>query len=111
MIVSTLCRVYESDELSKTLIRLFHAEGQALRLLMQLIYRDLKATSKFCINLVMLEVPKILYLELIQWLQRQHGWSTKLLLLTSCRNYLKMIASDYLRNTLVHLGLILDNVY
>lgn len=44
VILSVLCKVYESEELSKTVIRLFYAEGQALRLLIQLIYRDLKNT-------------------------------------------------------------------
>mmetsp|Transcript_20990 Transcript_20990/g.29449 ORF Transcript_20990/g.29449 Transcript_20990/m.29449 type:complete len:525 (-) Transcript_20990:103-1677(-) len=80
VILSTLCRVYESDELSKTLIRLFHAEGQALRLLMQLIYRDLKLTSAE------------------DTLFRIDSMATK-----TARNYLKMVASDYLRNTLVNL--------
>lgn len=45
IMLATLCRVYESEELSKTIIRIFNSEGQALRLLIQLIYRDLKATS------------------------------------------------------------------
>ena len=45
VIVSTLCKVYESEELSKTLIRLFYADGYALRLLVQLIYREIRNTK------------------------------------------------------------------
>jgi hypothetical protein len=35
VLVATLCRVYASDELSKTLIRVFNYKGQALRLLVR----------------------------------------------------------------------------
>jgi hypothetical protein len=45
VILSCLCRAYESEEMSKALIRLFNSEGFSLRFLVQLIYRDLRETS------------------------------------------------------------------
>jgi len=77
VILSSLCRVYESEELSKAIIRLFNAEGHALRLLIQLIYRDLKATV----------YEDILF--------RNDSMATK-----TTRNYFKLIGSDYLRTVL-----------
>jgi len=79
VIIATLCKVYESEELSKTVIRIFNSEGQALRLLIQLIYRELKS-SKHNDG---------------QTLFRNDTMGTK-----TTRNYFKMIASSYMKKIL-----------
>ena len=43
--ISTLCNVYESNEVSRTVINLFNAEGQVLALINQFLYRELKKTG------------------------------------------------------------------
>lgn len=83
VILSCLCKVYESEELSKTIIRVFNAEGQALRLLIQLVFRDLKATASE------------------DSLFRNDSMATK-----TIRNYFKMVAPDYLRKCVQ--GLLLE---
>jgi len=46
VIVATLCRVYESSEVTKTITNLFSYEEKILILLNQLVYRDLKALKQ-----------------------------------------------------------------
>lgn len=70
-----LTNVYESEELAKTAIRIFNADGQALRLLAQLLYRDLKKTRNK------------------ETLFREDSMATK-----TTRNYLIMISQDYLKS-------------
>jgi len=76
VVIASLCKVSDSDELSKAVIRLFNAEGQAVRLVVQLIYRDLRGTKTQ------------------DTLFRIDSIATK-----TIRNYFKLVASDYLKNS------------
>ncbi|PRP88422.1 RasGTPase-activating protein [Planoprotostelium fungivorum] len=80
VLICVLCRTYETEELSKAVIRLFNSEGQALRLLVQLMFRDLKTTNN----------EDVLF--------RNDTISTK-----TTRNYFKMIGNDYVHHTLSQL--------
>jgi hypothetical protein len=84
VLVSALCSVYQSNEVSSTLVSVFEGNGQAHRFLSQLLYREIKRT----------EQETTLF--------RTDSMATK-----SVRNYLKLLATSYLTDTM---GPIIDEV-
>jgi hypothetical protein len=49
IVVASLCAVYQSDEVARTLVALFESQHQAHRLLNQLLFREIKqVTLRVC---------------------------------------------------------------
>eukprot|EP00179_Madagascaria_erythrocladioides_P003782 CAMPEP_0198308766 /NCGR_PEP_ID=MMETSP1450-20131203/1338_1 /TAXON_ID=753684 ORGANISM="Madagascaria erythrocladiodes, Strain CCMP3234" /NCGR_SAMPLE_ID=MMETSP1450 /ASSEMBLY_ACC=CAM_ASM_001115 /LENGTH=793 /DNA_ID=CAMNT_0044011471 /DNA_START=83 /DNA_END=2464 /DNA_ORIENTATION=- len=77
VLISVLCDVYQSNEVAHVVVSIFEANNQAHRVLNQLLFREIKRT----------EQETTLF--------RTDSMATK-----STRNYMKLIATTYLRDTL-----------
>jgi len=77
VVVSTLCQCYQSNEIAALVVSIFESHDQALRLINQLLFREIKATQQ--------ETT----------LFRTDSMATKVL-----RSFLRLLATDYLRATI-----------
>ena len=79
IIPATLTKIYQSDEVMSTIVRLFYFQGQHIRLLNHLIYRELVEVAE--------KDPGTLF--------RQDSLATK-----ASRAYMKLVGHEYLQRIL-----------